>query len=215
MPRVVRRPRPPRRQARLSLPTRALRVRRGPSPPDHVIAALEAALARELGRTDADEDDIPVPAESDLSPGWWAALTAALLDITRHARRGVSRALPAGVFRDLANSHPVVPSLTWGRALTARVLAGLRGSLAGALQALAEAVLGEHTRVVGVIARAAGSRRYAWTSRDDEHVRQLHVELDGTVQLWSAPPVSGTNGFRGHPGEPAGPCRCQAWPILG
>lgn len=206
--------RAPRRQARLRVPSQALRLRRGPTPPDHIVDDLERALRAELGLV-TDAEDPPPPEEPTPASPWWAALAAALLGITRHARRGVTRALPPGEWRDRAALAPVVPSLNWAQRLTAKVWAALRRGLADALQTIAEAVMVEHTRVVGELSRAGGSRRYVWTSRRDGHVRQLHVELDGTVQRWDSPPLAGLPNFHGHPGEAAGPCRCVAFPILG
>ena len=68
--------RAPRRQARVRVPSQALRLRRGPTPPDHIVADLERALRAELGLpVDADE---PPPEPAPDRP-WWVALAAALL----------------------------------------------------------------------------------------------------------------------------------------
>ncbi len=52
----------------------------------------------------------------------------------------------------------------------------------------------------------AGFGQYVWTSQGDDDVRDLHVELDGTVQSWSDGPDDGM-----HPGQPT-MCRCSATP---
>lgn len=96
------------------------------------------------------------------------------------------------------------------RGLVGRALAALRAGAA----AIASAVMREHTRLVQWFARRAGADRYIWTTMRDSRVRALHVELEGTVQHWDAPPLAGLPNFFGHPGEAAGPCRCQAWPIV-
>ena len=56
------------------------------------------------------------------------------------------------------------------------------------------------------------SKDYIWRTQEDEKVRDLHQELEGKRFNMDDPPVSGTSGFRGNPGEPAN-CRCYAEPI--
>lgn len=58
-----------------------------------------------------------------------------------------------------------------------------------------------------------GITHYIWTSSADERVREIHSELDGTVQSWAAPPVVSPDGRTGHPGEDY-QCRCTAFPVL-
>lgn len=75
----------------------------------------------------------------------------------------------------------------------------------------------------------AGITKYVWTTARDEKVRGNplgkyplprlgvgpdHWRLDGTVQLWIAPPIVDTRTLRrAHPGEDI-QCRCLAYPIL-
>lgn len=59
-----------------------------------------------------------------------------------------------------------------------------------------------------------GVRRYRWSTSQDERVRKGHRNLEGTIQLWSTPPiVDQRTGERGHPGQPIR-CRCSAIPII-
>ena len=58
-----------------------------------------------------------------------------------------------------------------------------------------------------------GVASYMWSTSGDERVRDLHRDLDGEIFAWSAPPVSGTNGERAHPGQPIA-CRCVPIPVL-
>ena len=59
-----------------------------------------------------------------------------------------------------------------------------------------------------------GSKRYVWRTSRDEIVRHDHRRLEGTVQLWSNPPVVDlATGRRAHPGEDY-ECRCLALPIV-
>jgi uncharacterized protein with gpF-like domain len=85
---------------------------------------------------------------------------------------------------------------------------------AGARQALDEAILAAFAHYVRAYAEAAGADAYIWTSRHDDLVRDLHVELDGTEHTWDNPPLAGEPDFFGHPGEAAGPCRCSAFPVI-
>lgn len=56
------------------------------------------------------------------------------------------------------------------------------------------------------------SKDYIWRTQEDEKVRDLHRDLEGKTFNRDNPPVSGTAGFRGNPGEPAN-CRCYAEPV--
>jgi len=59
----------------------------------------------------------------------------------------------------------------------------------------------------------SGIERYKWSTAGDERVSENHKKLNGKVFIWSAPPISGKNGERLHPGEGFG-CRCIAIPVL-
>lgn len=58
--------------------------------------------------------------------------------------------------------------------------------------------------------KSLGGSRYTWRGSQDERERPDHRRLEGTVQLWSKPPiVDRASGRRGHPGEDFF-CRCWA-----
>jgi len=59
----------------------------------------------------------------------------------------------------------------------------------------------------------AGITKYEWSSSRDERVREMHADLDGTIQSWDDPPITNAAGDRNHPGEDY-QCRCIAIPIL-
>jgi SPP1 gp7 family putative phage head morphogenesis protein len=59
--------------------------------------------------------------------------------------------------------------------------------------------------------RDLGITRYTWASSQDERVREMHRELNGTVHSWNDPPVTNEQGDRNHPGEDY-QCRCSALP---
>lgn len=61
--------------------------------------------------------------------------------------------------------------------------------------------------------QGAGIDKYVWTTSGDERVREMHEELDGTVQSWNSPPVVSEDGRREHPGGDY-QCRCTAYPVL-
>lgn len=64
---------------------------------------------------------------------------------------------------------------------------------------------------------ALGIRRYRWATSRDELVRHSHRLLDGTIQMWSKPPiVNPKTGLRAHPGSDTHffPCRCSAIPMV-
>ncbi len=62
--------------------------------------------------------------------------------------------------------------------------------------------------------KAAGSRRYKWSTSKDEVVRDEHRALDGTIHEWDSPPITNrARGDRNHPGEDFR-CRCLALPIV-
>lgn len=59
-----------------------------------------------------------------------------------------------------------------------------------------------------------GGKKYRWRTMRDGAVRHDHERLDGTVQLWSKPPiVNRKTGKRGHPKQDI-QCRCYAEAIL-
>jgi hypothetical protein len=247
------RARPPGRAPRTRpgpLPTTEVRRRRGPKPPDHVVRALERALAEELAAA-------PEAATAVGGAIWWNAVAAATGALPRAARRGVASALAGTGAVRLVREAPYPPGMrAWSERLTENVRAAIDGTRDSAIMedstqaslapsvatceccrsdtaplradalvgralaalragaaAIALAVLREHARLVQWFARRAGSARYIWTTMRDERVRQLHRELEGTVQRWDSPPLAGLPAFFGHPGEAAGPCRCQAFPL--
>lgn len=60
----------------------------------------------------------------------------------------------------------------------------------------------------------AGLTKYRWATILDGREREEHKHLNGTIQLWSNPPISDLlTGRRCHPGEDFG-CRCRAVPII-
>lgn len=61
--------------------------------------------------------------------------------------------------------------------------------------------------------KAVGIKTYIWRTVGDERVREIHQELDGTVQDWNNPPVTNPEGEENHPGEDY-QCRCTAEPNL-
>lgn len=189
------------------IPSREIRQTRGPSPPDHALRPLESYLTE--GRT------FPV-----LGPQWHTLLGQAWESIRRHARRGVVRVL-SGAYRAAAAAAPGPPRGDWVDRVTEAVRGALRvgrdvldvrAAVGRALSVLDRAILQVHSDLVIGIAREAGVNWYVWTSRRDPLVRVLHGLLDGRVYRWDDPPVSGTGGWRGHPGQPAN-CRCVPFPL--
>lgn len=55
--------------------------------------------------------------------------------------------------------------------------------------------------------RGLGVSRYTWRTTRDERVRKAHIDLEGRVFEWNAPPMEG------HPGQPIR-CRCRPEPML-
>jgi hypothetical protein len=200
-------PRPQRPSPRHDVvPPLAVRRRRGPRPPDHVVARLVAALEQDSRAAeqhhDAAGDPPPRPGRA-----WARALREAPAAIVRAARRGVMGAL-AGVGGAAQRAAVAVVDVI----RSAPDVVG--GSLARAAIRIAEWVMQSHARAVEALSRAAGALWYIWTTMADDRVRPLHVELEGTRQRWDAPPLAGLPDFHGHPGDAAGPCRCQAWPVI-
>jgi hypothetical protein len=182
-----------RRSPRLdATPSATRRRRRGPQPPDEAIAALE----REW---DLSAEDPPEERANRLR----AALLLAWIAVILHARRGVASALPEP-WAATARGAP-------GPAFAPAALDPLPAHRA----ALGNLLRAWHASAVQHFAEAIGSPGYAWTihpERSKAGTRELHQELEGTQHSWANPPVSGTNGFRGHPGEPA-ECVCTAYPL--
>lgn len=61
--------------------------------------------------------------------------------------------------------------------------------------------------------REAGITEYVWSSSRDERVREMHADLNGSVQKWNAPPITSEDGATNHPGSDY-QCRCVAIPVL-
>lgn len=55
----------------------------------------------------------------------------------------------------------------------------------------------------------AGSEGYIWRTAGDSDVRERHRKLSGRFFRWNAPPITGENGERSHPGCIYN-CRCYA-----
>jgi hypothetical protein len=220
---VIRRPRVPRLPPNgrpdprsTVVPSTAVRRRRGPRPPDAVIAALRAALVIELRESGALVNDAePRPT---LGTRWKEAAQKALRAIGIGARRGVVSALPPGAAREAARAAPTPAPAGWVATVTRAVQRALRAAalatiLESASGAAARHVLREHARQVRIIAEAAGAGWYIWTTQNDSKVRAMHWRLEGTVQRWDRPPLTDLPDFHGCPGEP-NQCRCQAYPIV-
>lgn len=229
--RTARAARPARRDPRTEIvPPVDVRRRRGPKPPDAIVASLGFVLRRELEReqqvVDAEAND---PSDREvvvrLGAAWAAALGIGLGRLVAHARRGVVGALAGTTAAALAREVVVRPpagaeediteEVTTAAQERARKRAGTAAMVAAALAALEGAVTRLHASLVERIARLAGASRYVWTTMRDELVRPLHRALEGTVQRWDRPPLVGLPDFHGHAGEAAGPCRCQAFPLVG
>jgi SPP1 gp7 family putative phage head morphogenesis protein len=58
-----------------------------------------------------------------------------------------------------------------------------------------------------------GVTKYVWRTMNEERVRPMHADLEGTVQSWDDPPVTNEKGETNHPGGDI-QCRCFADPIL-
>jgi SPP1 gp7 family putative phage head morphogenesis protein len=177
-------------------PTTATRRRRGPQVPHNVMAFLIQEWER---HHDALTSGL----------GWRGALRTAWRQLQRQARRGVASALGAvglGGFVGQVAPPPVRDRDDWELDITA-------GAAATGVRAIANGVMEAFVGMVEWFARGVGAHDYIWTSQNDDRVRTLHRLLNGTRQSWDDPPVCGTHGFRGAPGEPAG-CRCTPFPVL-
>lgn len=203
MPRIARPTRAVRRHTRPQPPT-AHRRRRGPKPPPQEWIDELAAQPRERRR---------------------GALLVALAWLALRARRGVQQAFalaPDALELVLLAPGPSAPAEWVNDTLDAMTAADARHPADPALRAAAlaavvgNAVMAVFANAVAHFARAAGSETYLWTTHNDRSksgTRHLHKELEDTVQRWNDPPIAGTDGFVGHPGEAAGPCVCTAWPL--
>ena len=197
-----RKKRPVRRVTRV--PSGDTRRRRGPSPPDALLATL-------VTRVIAWEDE----PDREERREWLWILATMWLGLERHALRGVLGALsgtPAE--RRLREAGRLEQPASWAESIND--VADRSPELGGAalVAALSALLFAEHTRLVRLYATKAGARRYIWTTMQDNRVRDLHRKLHNTVQRWDRPPLAGHPDFHGHPGEAAGPCRCQAYPLI-
>lgn len=61
--------------------------------------------------------------------------------------------------------------------------------------------------------RQAGIVAYTWSTSQDERVRPMHADLEGSIIQWDDPPITNDDGDRNHCGEDY-QCRCVAIPIL-
>lgn len=59
--------------------------------------------------------------------------------------------------------------------------------------------------------RSVGINSYQWVTSRDERVREIHAELDGSIQSWDSPPEVAPGRFE-HPGGDY-QCRCVAVPV--
>lgn len=75
----------------------------------------------------------------------------------------------------------------------------------------------ETSRTAGILqevrAKSVGSEGYIWRTAEDIDVRDRHRRLEGKFFRWDAPPITGENGERSHPGGIYN-CRCWAEVIL-
>ena len=182
-------------------PGKPTRRRRGPRAPRATIRALVAAH-NATGRLAL------------------AVLRAAWRSLIRQARRGVAAALAPfalAPFVDQVAPPPVALRAEWELEMAAATSAAGDVTTDAVGRAVArvigDLVMGAFTSMVRWFARGVGAHFYVWTDSSDRKVRPLHRELNGTRHSWDNPPVSGSLGWRGHPGEPAG-CRCVPTPTL-
>jgi SPP1 gp7 family putative phage head morphogenesis protein len=75
----------------------------------------------------------------------------------------------------------------------------------------------ETSRTAGLLqevrAQSVGSVGYIWRTVGDIDVRDRHERLEGRFFRWDAPPITGENGERSHPGGIYN-CRCWAEVVL-
>ena len=61
--------------------------------------------------------------------------------------------------------------------------------------------------------KSVGIDSYIWSSSNDERVREMHRDLDGTQHSYDDPPVTNEQGDTNNPGGDYR-CRCLATPVL-
>lgn len=186
-------------------------------------------------RNDARNDAIDLSAIRLFSTRIRNAARSAATAIAQTARAGVSRAvkperstripvvLPDAQRREAGYVERVESSVNGSRlaaVLTEAIEGGAeRGDIERAVGAAANGAASSvkaettalHAEYTEGYSRAAGLTQYVWTSQLDEVVRPGHARLEGTIQLWSDPPIAGDDGHRAHPGEDKY-CRCTAFP---
>lgn len=70
------------------------------------------------------------------------------------------------------------------------------------------------TDVARITLQGAGFNNYIWRHTSLSKVpREMHLELDGTLQDWNNPPIASVNGERAHPMELPN-CNCMAVPVI-
>lgn len=71
-------------------------------------------------------------------------------------------------------------------------------------------LLALNSALVAVNALQSGVQSYVWRTELDERVREHHLDLEGTIQRFDAPPAGGgtNDGDLGNPGDGLN-CRCQ------
>lgn len=74
-------------------------------------------------------------------------------------------------------------------------------------------ILKTNSQLTGIRARAVGAHTYRWSTSNDDRVREMHADLEGTIHSWADPPVTNPQGDTNNPGEDY-ECRCIAIPIL-
>jgi SPP1 gp7 family putative phage head morphogenesis protein len=74
-------------------------------------------------------------------------------------------------------------------------------------------VLKLNSQIIEMRCRSAGVDSYHWSTSQDERVRPMHAELEGSVHTWDDPPVTNPDGDTNHPGEDY-QCRCLPIPII-
>ena len=70
-----------------------------------------------------------------------------------------------------------------------------------------------NSQIVQHRSRAAGVDRYQWSGSLDDRERPMHLELEGRVFSWDAPPVTNEDGDVNNPGEDYN-CRCVPLPVV-
>lgn len=107
------------------------------------------------------------------------------------------------------------------QALTGERVESLRSKImteTGATKAQAQLIARDQTLKLSAKVRQQehkqlGITRYTWSSSDDERTRQMHKDLDGSVQYYADPPVTNEEGDRNNPGFDF-QCRCIDLPYV-